>query len=205
MSRRKAAPVRIVLPDPMFKSELLAKFVNVMMRGGKKSVAERIMYDALDHVIRTMYQRAKNQAPDPKKVKQDDDEGESASSTGIMGLLAALAEDQLDIRKSAKARALALDLFKTAMQQVTPMVEVRSRRVGGSTYQVPVEVRAKRQMALAMRWIVQYANARHEKTMVLRLAGEIMDAFAGRGNAVKKREDVHRMAKANQAFAHYRW
>lgn len=196
MSRRKAAPVRLVLPDPLFKSELLAKFVNVMMRDGKKSVAETIMYDALAQVIKMMHSRLKSQ---PAK-----DEGEAAES-GPAAILSRLQSGDLDIRVNHNARLAALEVFKDALAKVTPSVEVRSRRVGGSTYQVPVEIRAKRQMALAMRWLVQSAVKRHEKTMVLRLAGEIMDAVADRGNAVKKREDVHRMAKANQAFAHYRW
>jgi small subunit ribosomal protein S7 len=215
MSRRKAAPVRVVLPDPLFKSEMLAKFVNVMMKAGKKSVAERIMYNALDHVVKTMRQRVKNQPAESRSSAKHEskDDGESGSGEsgrasedlGVMALLAQLKDEELNIRTSAKARAVALDLFKEALEKVTPVVEVRSRRVGGSTYQVPVEIRAKRRMALAMRWIVTYANDRHEKTMVLRLANEVMDAMAGRGNAVKKREDVYRMAKANQAFAHYRW
>ena len=208
MSRRKAAPERIVLPDPLFKSEMLAKFINIMMRGGKKSVAERITYGALEHVLQVMYQRVQSQSASTaaKAAKKEDGEDDGGSGDGgAMAQLAKLKASGLDLRESAGARSVALDLFREAMDKVTPVVEVRSRRVGGSTYQVPVEIRAKRRVALAMRWLVQHANGRHEKTMVLRLAGEIVDAIAGRGNAVKKREDVHRMAKANQAFAHYRW
>ena len=110
-----------------------------------------------------------------------------------------------DIRSNESARTLAIETFKEALDNVTPSVEVKSRRVGGSNYQVPVEIRASRRQTLGMRWLVEYANQRNEKTMILRLANEIMEAREGRGGAVKKREDVHRMAKANQAFAHYRW
>lgn len=201
MSRRKAAPVRLVLPDPLFKSEMLAKFINVMMRGGKKSVAERIIYDALNQVLRATLQRMRRQEGSGDAGREDGGD----SGGGSAGLLMKLTLEEADIRKSAASRQAVMQVFKEALDQITPTVEVRSRRVGGSTYQVPMEIRGKRRIALAMRWLVQYANARHEKTMVLRLTGEIMDALAGRGNAVKKREDMHRMAKANQAFAHYRW
>ncbi len=183
MSRRKAAPKRQILPDPLFKSELLAKFINCIMRGGKKSVAERIVYGALAELLE------KNS----RKVKTDDAEGGSSGS------------GSLDIRTSAQAREKALELFKGALDNITPSVEVKSRRVGGSTYQVPIEIRGPRRMALAMRWLGEFAGKRGEKTMVQRLAQELLDALDGRGGAVKKREDTHRMAKANQAFAHYRW
>lgn len=194
MSRRKAAPKRIILPDPLFRSELLAKFINTVMRNGKKSVAERIVYDALDFVV-------KNTGFSLKEKEDEGAEGEGGSGSGgrksqpIKG----------DIRTDEAARAVALDAFKKALDNVTPFVEVKSRRVGGSTYQVPVEIRDTRRRALAMRWLVEYASGRNEKGMMMRLAREILDAIAGRGGAVKKREDVHRMAKANQAFAHYRW
>lgn len=174
MSRRKAAPKRTILPDPLFQSELIAKFINVVMRKGKKSVAERIVYGALEHI-------ADRSA-----------EGEAGKSAG-------------GIRKSTQARAAALKAFEKAIDNTRPAVEVKSRRVGGSNYQVPVEIRPERRIALAMRWLVDYANERNEKTMGIRLANEILEAMQNRGGAVKKREDVHKMAKANQAFAHYRW
>ncbi len=178
MSRRKAAPKRSILPDPLFKSELLAKFINSIMKDGKKSVAEKIVYNALVELLRR---------------KKEEGEGEGGGSAS------------LDIRTCEKARTRALELFKEALENVMPQVEVKSRRVGGSTYQVPVEVRGKRRMALAMRWLGEFSSKRGEKTMVSRLANELFDALAGRGGSVKKREDTHRMAKANQAFAHFRW
>ena len=156
MSRRKVAVKREVLPDPLFNSQLVTKFVNVIMREGKKTVAERILYAALESI------RQKT-SDDPMKV------------------------------------------FKKAIENVKPSVEVKSRRVGGSNYQVPVEVRPSRKLALSMRWIIQSAQARGEKTMKQKLAGELLDAAENRGGAVKKREDTHRMAEANKAFAHYRW
>lgn len=156
MARRHSAGQRKILPDPKFGSELLAKFVNILMVDGKKSIAESIVYSALD----------------------------------------ALAE------RSGKDHLAALDI---ALDNVRPTVEVKSRRVGGSTYQVPVEVRPVRRNALAMRWIVEAARKRGDKSMALRLANELSDALENKGSAVKKREDVHRMAEANRAFAHYRW
>jgi len=155
MPRRREVPKRIILPDPKFGSEKLAKFINMMMKSGKKAVAERIMYDALDRV----------------SEKGGD----------------------------------AMDVLEKALENVSPMVEVKSRRVGGATYQVPVEVRATRRQTLAMRWIIDAARKRGEKSMQQKLAGELMDAAEQRGSAVKKREDTHRMAEANKAFAHYRW
>jgi small subunit ribosomal protein S7 len=145
-----------VTPDPKYRNETVAKFINVVMKSGKKSTAEKIVYGAFD----VMNERGKN---DP------------------------------------------LTLFTQALDNVRPLVEVKSRRVGGATYQVPVEVRADRQMALAMRWITEAARGRAGKSMGTRLADELMDAAEKRGNAVKKREDVHRMAEANKAFSHYRW
>ncbi|WP_267256241.1 30S ribosomal protein S7 [Coxiella endosymbiont of Ornithodoros maritimus] len=191
MARRKTAPKRETLPDPLFHSELLAKFINAVMRNGKKSVAEKIVYGAFDVVAK----RVQN-----KSGEQGDGGGESG------GRVDGIKKRSLgDIRTDENARALALETFKEALNKVMPNVEVKSRRVGGSTYQVPVEIRMARRQALARRWLVEYANKRNEKTMVLRLAREILDAVEGRGAAIKKREDVHRMAKANQAFAHYRW
>jgi small subunit ribosomal protein S7 len=156
MPRRRVIATRKVLPDPKFGSEILAKFVNVVMVDGKKSVAEKIVYGALNTAA----------------------------------------------EKSGKA---ALDIFEVALENIRPSVEVKSRRVGGSTYQVPVEVRPSRRNALAMRWLVEASRKRGEKSMALRLAGELVDAADNKGSAVKKREDVHRMADANKAFAHYRW
>lgn len=174
MPRRREVPKREILPDPKHHSELLAKFINVLMVSGKKSTAEKIIYGALS----IMEERVK------KAKKSDDDSGETGS-TGSAGTV--------------------LRCFEEALDNVRPSVEVRSRRVGGATYQVPVEVRHDRSIALGMRWIVQAARTRGEKGMMLRLAGELMDAYESKGSAVKKREDTHKMAKANQAFAHFRW
>lgn len=173
MPRRREVPKREILPDPKHHSELLAKFINVLMVSGKKSTAEKIIYGALD----VLEERV-------KKTKKTDEDGESGSSSGSSSVLR---------------------YFEDALNNVRPSVEVRSRRVGGATYQVPVEVRHDRSIALGMRWIVQAARGRGEKGMMLRLAGELMDAFETKGSAVKKREDTHKMAKANQAFAHFRW
>ena len=157
MPRRREVPKRTVLPDPKFGSELLAKFVNMVMERGKKSVAEKIVYGALDVMV--------------------------------------------DRNKSVEP----VDLLEQALDNVRPVVEVKSRRVGGATYQVPVEVRDVRRTTLAMRWVIDAARKRGEKSMARRLAGELLDAVENRGAAVKKREDTHRMAEANKAFAHYRW
>ncbi|HEB67727.1 MAG TPA: 30S ribosomal protein S7 [Gammaproteobacteria bacterium] len=156
MARRRQAEKRAILPDPKYRSEMIAKFINMVMLNGKKSVAEKIVYGALDAVA--------------ERSKKD-----------------------------------AVEALETALDNVRPMVEVKSRRVGGATYQVPVEVRPERRNALAMRWIVDAARRRGEKGMGARLAGEILEASENRGAAVKKREDTHRMAEANKAFAHYRW
>ena len=156
MPRRRVAAKRDIIPDPKFGNIVLAKFTNHLMISGKKSVAEKIVYGALD----TLATRSEE---DP------------------------------------------IELFNKALEAIQPMVEVKSRRVGGATYQVPVEVRPARRTALAMRWLVDASRKRGEKSMALRLAGEIGDAVEGRGAAVKKREDVHRMAEANKAFAHYRF
>lgn len=188
MARRKAAPKREVLPDPLFRSELLAKFINTVMRNGKKSVAESIVYGALDIV-------AKRVRGNKGRFEEEGGKGGDKAGKRSKGY----------IRVNEKTRAVALDIFKEALGNVMPSVEVKSRRVGGSTYQVPVEIRAVRRQALAMRWLSEYANKRNEKTMILCLANEILDAVENRGGAVKKKEEVHRIAKANQAFAHYRW
>ncbi len=156
MSRRRVAEKREILPDPKFGNEMLARFINMVMQSGKKSVAERIIYGALDQI-------------------------------------------------KERSKADPIELLDKALDNVRPMVEVKSRRVGGATYQVPVEVRATRRTTLAMRWVIDAARARGEKSMALRLAGELMDAADSRGSAVKKKEDTHRMADANKAFAHYRW
>jgi len=156
MPRRRVVAKRAILPDPKFGDETVAKFVNILMLSGKKSVAERIVYGALDRI-------AEKTSGDP------------------------------------------LEIFNKALDNVRPVVEVKSRRVGGSTYQVPVEVRAERRTTLAMRWLVDYSRKRGEKSMGLRLAGEILDAYENKGASIKKREDVHRMAEANKAFSHFRW
>jgi small subunit ribosomal protein S7 len=159
MSRRAQAPVRTILPDPKYHNDMLAKFINVVMRKGKKSAAEKIIYGAIDRIT----------------------------------------------EKTNQAGGEAIVLLTKALDNVKPVVEVKSRRVGGATYQVPVEVRASRRQTLAMRWVIDAARARTEKSMAHRLAHELMDAAENRGSAVRKREDTHRMAEANKAFAHYRW
>ena len=156
MSRRNQADKREILPDPKYGSELLAKFMNMIMEDGKKSVAERIVYGSMDFI-------------------------------------------------TEKKGGDALEILNTGLDNVRPMVEVKSRRVGGATYQVPVEVRPLRQTALAMRWVIDAARKRPEKTMAQRLGAELVEASENRGTAVKKREDVHRMAEANKAFSHFRW
>ena len=160
MPRRRVVAKREILPDPVFKSKLLAKFINQIMRSGKKSIAEKIVYGAL-----------------------------------------ATVKEKLKFAKEEEC----LHALQKALDNVRPLVEVKSRRVGGATYQVPVEVRAERSDTLAMRWMIDAAKARREKSMALRLAAEIMEALENRGSAFKKKEDVHRMAEANRAFAHFRW
>ncbi|CAM5195137.1 Small ribosomal subunit protein uS7 OS=Castellaniella defragrans (strain DSM / CCUG 39792 /65Phen) OX=1437824 GN=rpsG PE=3 SV=1 [Castellaniella denitrificans] len=156
MPRRREVPKREILPDPKFGSVELAKFMNVVMLSGKKAVAERIVYGALDQI-------------------------------------------------QAKTGKEPIEVFNNAINNIKPVVEVKSRRVGGANYQVPVEVRPVRRLALAMRWLREAAKKRGEKSMDLRLAGELMDAAEGRGGAMKKREDTHKMAEANKAFSHFRW
>ena len=159
MSRRSQAPRRVVLPDPKYGNLMLAKFINMVMLSGKKSVAEKIVYGALNRIS----------------------------------------------ERSGQDEERAVELLSQALDNIKPSVEVKSRRVGGATYQVPVEVRTTRRETLAMRWAIDAARKRSEKTMALRLAHELLDAAENRGSAVKKREDTHRMAEANKAFAHYRW
>ncbi len=156
MSRRHRAEKRDFIPDPKFGDVVLTKFMNSIMKDGKKSAAERIVYGALDFI-------------------------------------------------EGKARQKPMEMFHQALENVMPAIEVRSRRVGGATYQVPIEVRPERRQALAIRWIISAARARNENTMVERLSNELLDAANNRGSAVKKREDTHRMAEANRAFSHYRW
>lgn len=196
MSRRKAAVKREVLKDPLFESELLTKFMNIVMRGGKKSTAEKIVYGALDKLVE------RNRSKSKPDVEGADEGGEGS---GSKTLTPGKKNVEAGIKDSEIARKIAIEIFEKALNSVRPTVEVRSRRVGGATYQIPVEVRTDRGMALAMRWLVTSAGARGEKSMKLRLAGEISDATEGKGGAIKKREEMHRMAKANQAFAHYRW
>ena len=185
MSRRREIPKRKVLPDPKYHSELLAKFINVLMMSGKKSVAEKVTYGALD-LLKDRVKKLK------KTLISDEDQG-AEGGIGTAGGNAGSVKDPV------------LACLEQALENVRPTVEVRSRRVGGATYQVPVEVRLDRSIALAMRWLIQAARGRAEKGMMRRLAGELLDAFEGKGLAVKKREDAHKMAKANQAFAHFRW
>lgn len=183
MPRRKAAIKRDVLPDPLYTSEQVAKFINVVMRAGKKSIAERIVYSALTMLTERL----------KKEHKSDDDKGGSGKGGKSGSAKPKTGKDEV------------LESLKRALDNVAPTVEVKSRRVGGATYQVPVEVAIDRGHALAMRWVVDAAKGRSEKTMALRLAAELHEACMGRGASVKTRDDVHRMAKANQAFAHYRW
>jgi len=157
MSRRRVADKRIILPDPKYGSQVLARFINIVMRKGKKSVAEQIVYGALDEI------------------------------------------------KTKRGSSDVLEIFSKAIENIRPLVEVKSRRVGGATYQIPVEIRHDRSTALAMRWLVEGAKSRGEKNMGLRLANEIMEAHESKGTAIKKREDMHKMAEANKAFSHYRW
>ena len=156
MPRRKAPAKRVSLPDPKYKEVIVARFINGLMRRGKKSTAEHIFYDALDRI-----------------EKQTQQPG--------------------------------LEIFKKALENVKPLVEVKSRRVGGATYQVPVEVASDRQLSLALRWLVDFADARKGTPMKEALAGEIMEAYQGQGSAIRKRDEVHKMAQANKAFAHFRW
>lgn len=184
MPRRKEVAKREILPDPKYHSVLLAKFINRVMLNGKKSLAERIVYDSLDYALDHL---KKN--PNKKVADKDDEQGGEGGDDGGV----------------ATAKMNAVSVLQLALDNIRPTVEVRSRRVGGATYQVPVEVRENRRDTLAMRWLIECAKKRGEKGMVLRLAFEILDAIAGKGSAVKKREDMHKMAKANQAFAHFRW
>lgn len=156
MARDKAAKKRTTLPDPIYRDDLVSRFVNSIMRDGKKSLAQRIVYDTFDVI------------------------GEREGEEGI-------------------------EVFKKAVNNVAPLVEVRSRRVGGATYQVPIEVRPERRVTLAFRWIIQYARARKEKSMVNRLSSELINAANGEGGSVKKKDDTHRMAESNKAFAHFRF
>lgn len=156
MPRRRVAEKREILPDPKYNNKLVSKFINSIMKDGKRSVAEKICYGAFDIM-------KKKTGNDPLKV------------------------------------------FKTAIENVKPLVEVKPRRVGGATYQVPVEVRSARRIALAFRWVHNYSQARAEKTMQEKVAGELLDAYNNTGSSIKKKEDTHRMAEANKAFAHYRW
>ena len=168
MSRRRAAKKRSILPDPKFGDELIGKFINHVMREGKKSIAARIVYTALDIIAEKM---SKTHDKDKKPVSE----------------------------------SVALAFFKEALENIYPVVEVRSRRVGGATYQVPVEIRPSRRVTLAICWLIEGAGQRKEKTMGQRLANEILDAKDNRGVAIRKRDDMRRMAQANQAFAHFHW
>ena len=157
MPRRRSAIKREILPDPKFKEILVSKFINSLMKNGKKSVAEKILYGALDEI------------------------------------------------SSRDSEMSSLEIFKAAIENVMPSVEVKSRRVGGSTYQVPMEVRHSRSQSLAIRWLIQHANSRNGLSLRAKLANELFDASKSQGNAIKKKEDTHKMAEANKAFAHYRW
>jgi small subunit ribosomal protein S7 len=192
MPRRNAAVKREILPDPLYVSIELAKFINVVMRKGKKSVAEQIVYNALNEVNKRLKKDKHGHGAGKKGDAEGDAEGGSTGSSG-------------GSKSKMVANKSNLEALEKALHNIRPTVEVKSRRVGGATYQVPVEVDSQRGLALAMRMLTKAAKARGEKTMVLRLAAEILEAHEGRGSAVKSRDDMHRMAKANQAFAHYRW
>jgi small subunit ribosomal protein S7 len=178
MSRRHRAEKREILPDPKFGDMVLSKFINNVMMDGKKSTAEAIVYNALD----ILEKKAANENVEGEETT----DGEGAGSAG-------------------GAKSKGLGIFHKALKNVKPKLEVRSRRVGGATYQVPMEVRNERAVALAMRWLINASRSRSENTMVDRLANELLDAAQERGNAVKKRDDTHKMAEANKAFAHFRW
>ncbi len=198
MPRRKAAARRETLPDPKFGNVRLARFINVVMRAGKRSIAERIVYKALDEALKRLSKKPKAVASNLKNKEEDESESGSGSSSYNKNKVAKpVVTSEFD--KEAPS------VLDKALNNIRPTVEVKSRRVGGATYQVPVEVDVERGTALAMRWIVKVARARGEKTMILRLAAEMLEACEGRGASVKMRDDMHRMAKANQAFAHYRW
>lgn len=190
MPRRKAAIKREVLPDPLYSSDQVARFINVVMRAGKKSIAEKIVYNALSSLTERL-----------KKEGKTDGESSSDAGASAKGAKTPSAKTKGHAYKTDDA----LDSLYKALNNVAPTVEVKSRRVGGATYQVPIEVAQDRGHALAMRWVVKAAKGRSEKTMAQRLAAELYDAYMGRGASVKARDDVHRMARANQAFAHYRW
>jgi small subunit ribosomal protein S7 len=196
MPRRKAAIKREVLPDPLYGSDEVAKFINVIMRAGKKSIAEKIVYNALNMLTDRLKKEGKADEDSGKGGKGGKSGGGSATGAGSKS------KSQSQGHHSNEE---ILDTLHKSLTNVSPTVEVKSRRVGGATYQVPIEVAADRGIALAMRWVVQAAKGRSEKTMALRLAAELYDAYLGRGASIKTRDDVHRMAKANQAFAHYRW
>lgn len=181
MPRRRVTAKREILPDPMHGSLLIAKFINRVMESGKKAVAEKIVYGALEKVQERMKSKQTQAA-----TTNTSDEDDGSASGG----------------RTARVQSMA-EVLESVLDNVRPIVEVRPRRVGGSTYQIPTEVRVDRRDALAMRWVIEAAQNRSEKSMVLKLAGELYDAHEGRGTAVKKRETVHAMAKANQAFAHF--
>lgn len=187
MPRRRVAAKREILADPKFNSELCSKFINYIMKDGKKAPAEKIVYGAFERLSERLSQRMKDR---PKKADEQDEGGSASGEDGS---------------RKPIARDVLLDIFEQALDNIRPNVEVKARRVGGSTYQIPVEVRPSRRTALAIRWLITAAKQRSEKTAIERIAAEIFDASDNKGIAVKKREDTHRMAKANQAYAHYRW
>jgi small subunit ribosomal protein S7 len=196
MPRRKAAIKREILPDPLYGSDEIAKFINIVMRAGKKSIAERIVYDALGMLSDRL-----------KKEGKSEDDADKGGKGGKKPVTSSSSSASKSTKPSTTVHGQeeVTENLHRALTTVAPTVEVKSRRVGGATYQVPIEVAGDRGVALAMRWVVDAAKKRSEKTMALRLAAELFDACMNRGASVKTRDDVHRMAKANQAFAHYRW
>jgi small subunit ribosomal protein S7 len=192
MARRASAALlkRAITPDPLFNNELLAKCINIIMRRGKKACAENVFYQSLDQLVSRKGGKIKDASE-----KEASEEGKAKVARKKFA----------SIREDQEAREVALSLFQEVLDKIKPLVEVKSRRVGGANYQVPMEVSQERGRALAMRWLIEGANARAEKGMTMKLAGEMCDALEGKGNARKKREETHRIAEANRAFAHFRW
>lgn len=188
MPRRKAAIKREVIPDPLYQSELVARLINVIMRAGKKSIAEHIVYRALELLVNRIKKDNKAEESEAGKGSRKKTDGQAKPTT-----------------HSDNLQEKALELLEKALMNIAPPIEVKSRRVGGATYQVPVPVPPERGRALAMRWVTEAAKGRPEKTMADKLSSELHDAYMGRGASIKKCQDVIRMADANKAFAHYRW
>ena len=206
MSRRRAAEKRDMLPDPLFGDNELERFTNFLMLNGKKSVARGIVYGALQNVAKQLATRqSSSSVAEGQGSVSGSDAHESSRTRVSRDVVKRIVDGHDSIYNNDLVREFVLERWKSVIERVTPIVEVKSRRIGGTTYQVPVEVKPARQLALAMRWLVQFARKRSEETMVLRLAAEILDVLQGRGGSLKKKDEVHRMAKANRVYSHYRW